>query len=114
MTQEQSKTPEPYKIKFLATASQEVKDIIRDSQREHGTKTAQKIRNDLVTKTKELLASNPYLGRPLCEYPEYEKKGIRRYLPHPHFSILYLLNGSTVEVWHVWDNRRDWTTLFED
>ena len=114
MTQEQSKPPEQLEIKFLITASQEVRDIIRDAQHDYGTKTAQKIGKDLVSKTKELLSDNPCLGRLLYEYPEYEKKGIRRYLPHPHYFILYLLNGNTVEIWHVWNNRRDWTTLFED
>ena len=114
MTQEQNKTLEPFKIKFLATASQEVKDIIRDTLRDYGTKRAQKVREGLVTKAKEFLANNPYHGRPLYEYPEYEKKGVRRYLPHPTYSILYLINENTIEIWHIWDNRRDWTTLFED
>lgn len=114
MAQEQEKKPEPYKIKFLATAAQEVKDIIRDSQRDFGTAAAQKIREDLVTKTKELLSQNPFLGRPLYEYPGYEKKGVRRYLPHQHFSILYIVVNDTVEIWHVWDNRRDWITLTTD
>ena len=113
MTQE-SKQQTQIKIKFLAAAVQEVKEILRDAQREYGTRTAQKIREDLVTKTKELLSNNPYIGLPLYEYPEYEKKGIRRYLHHQHFSILYLVNDNIVEIWHVWDNRRDWTTLFEE
>lgn len=113
MAQELKVTTEQLEVKFLPTAAQEVKEIIRDAQRDYGTKVAQKIREDLVTKTKELLARSPHLGRVLHEYPEYETKGIRRYLPHPHFSILYLVNGKTVEIWHVWDNRRDWTTLFE-
>ena len=102
------------RIKFLATAAKEVKEILRDTQREYGTKYAQNIRESLVTKTKELLTNTPYIGRPLYEYPEYAKKGIRRYLPHQHYSILYLVNDSVVEVWHVWDNRRDWTTLFDE
>ena len=114
MTQEQNQTPEQFNVKYLPTAAQEVKDIIRDAQRDYGTNTAQKIRDDLVTKTKKLLSSNPHLGRPLYEYPEYERKGILRHLPHPHYSILYLVNGKTVEIWHVWDNRRDWTTLLEE
>lgn len=113
MTTETNQNPVHLRVKFLPTASQEVKDIIREAQRDYGTNTAQKIRNDLVTKTKQLLASNPRLGRPLFEYPTYEKKGIRRYFPHQHYSILYLVTDKTVEIWHVWDNRRDWTTLFE-
>lgn len=114
MTTSSTQTPKQFSVKYLATAAQEVKDIIRDAKTYYGVSAAQKIREDLVTKTKESLANNPHLGRPLYEYPEYEKKGIRRYLPHSHYSILYLLNRRTVEIWHVWDNRRDWTTLFED
>lgn len=106
--------PERYKIKFLSTAAQEVKDIIRDCQRDYGNVAAQKIREDLVTRPKELLSQNPFLSRPLYEYPEYEKKGLRRYIPHQHFSLLYIVIDDTVEIWHVWDNRRDWTTLFEN
>ncbi|BBB92259.1 MAG TPA: type II toxin-antitoxin system RelE/ParE family toxin [Methylomusa anaerophila] len=113
MTMEENQSPENLKVKFTPTASQEVKDIIRQLAKE-SPKAAQNVREALVTKTKQVLTLNPFLGRPLYEYPEYEKKGVRRYLPLAHYSILYFVTNDTVEIWHVWDNRRNWTTLFED
>lgn len=110
---ETSEAPQNLKVKFTASASQEVKDIIRQIAKD-SPKAAQSVREELVTKTKLVLAKTPFLGRPLYEYPEYEKKGVRRYLPLPHYSVLYLVTTGTVEIWHVWDNRRNWTTLFED
>ena len=114
MTTHTNLIPKQFQVKYLVTAAQEVKEIIRDIKTFHGATAAQKIRENLVTKTTELLSQSPNLGRILYEYPDYAQKGVRRYLPHPHYSILYLVNGNTVEVWHVFDNRRDWSTLFED
>lgn len=90
-----------------------MKDIIRHLAKE-SPKAPQNVREVLVTKTKQMLTTPPFLGRLLYEYPEYEKKGVRRYLPLVHYSILYFVSNDTVEIWHVWDNRRNWTTLFED
>jgi plasmid stabilization system protein ParE len=101
------------KVKFTSTAAQEVRDIIRHLAKEN-PKAAQNVREALVTKTKQVLTANPFLGRLLYEYPEYEKKGVRRYLPLSYYSILYFVTDDAVEIWHVWDNRRNWTTLFED
>ena len=113
MTTGQNQFKGRLKIKFTLTAAQEVKDIISHLAKEN-PKAAQNLREALVTKTKQILTTNPFAGRLLYEYPEYEKKGVRRYLPLPHYSILYFVTDGTIEIWHVWDNRRNWATLFKE
>lgn len=103
MTTEGNQFPGNLKVKFTPTAAQEVRDIIRHIAKE-SPKAAQHVREALVSKTKEVLTANPFLGRLLSEYPEYEKKGVRCYLPLAHYSILYFVTNDTVEIWHVWDS----------
>lgn len=112
MTEVTNQTTGKYKVKFTITASEELKDIIRYIAQDNKT-AAQKLKDDIISKTKSILGSSPMISRALTEYPELMNKGYRRFLPHPSYSVLYVINGQTVEIMHIWDNRRDWTRLFK-
>lgn len=74
MTVNASKTLEKLKIKFLPTAAQEIKEILREVQRRYGTERAQKARHDLITKMQELLPIILILADHCMSTPNMKKK----------------------------------------
>jgi len=57
--------------------------------------------------TKILLKSNPFLGHPV-----EDMDGIREItISKMPFAFVYRVNGDTIEVLRVWDQRRDRTGL---
>lgn len=112
MTIVNNQTTGKYKVKFTSSAADELKDIIRYIAKDNKT-AAQKMKDDIINKTRSVLGNSPMISRALTEYPEIINRGYRRFLPHPNYSVLYIINGQTVEIMHIWDNRRDWTRLFK-
>ena len=63
-------------------------------------------RQAAVSKDERAFASHPHIGHPIAELD------IREYsIPRTPFSLIYRINGDTIEILRFWDERADRTKL---
>jgi plasmid stabilization system protein ParE len=62
-----------------------------------------------LNKTIGLLRENPYLGRPVPDYPLQQLV-----IPNTPFKIIYRIRGERLEIVRLWDVRRKPTPGFQE
>ncbi len=96
-----------YTIEIAPSAAKDLKEIIRFIAKENPV-AARTLAKSIRDKINTMLSANPYLCTILLDYPALATAGYRRLVAHKHYSVLYVIVGSTVKIMHIWDNRRNW------
>ena len=99
----------PYKLKILAPAREEIREIARLHMELVGAKSARKITAKL-RKSTEHLCDHPYLGVSI-EARDLSQKGYRK-LFSGNYLCFYRLIGDTIFVYHIADGRTAYKRLF--
>ena len=101
---------EVFELKILAPAQNELEDIARLYLALVGSKSAQRI-TDKIYDALEQLTRFPFSGPPVRDM-ELRSLGYRYILADKYVAI-YKLIGKTVFVYHIFDGRSDYPTLFK-
>lgn len=101
---------EKYAIEIAPSAAKDLKEIIRFIAKDNPV-AAQTLANSMRDKINTVLTANPYLCTILLDYPALATAGYRRLVAHKHYSVLYVIVGSSVKIMHIWDNRRNWNLM---
>ena len=98
-----------YAVRVLDPAQGELEEIARLYLSLAGVRSARKI-TDRIFNALEQLARFPLSGSPMRE-PELRSLGYR-FLTAEKYVMIYRLIGDTVFVYHIFDGRSDYPTLF--
>ncbi len=99
-----------YQVKIAPIAAKDLKEIILYINRQNPTAAqnlAHTIRNKIIT----VLGTNPYLCPLVTRFPVLMAAGYRRLVVHKNYTVLFVVLGETVEVRHIWHNKRDFNLL---
>lgn len=99
-----------YQVKIAPVAAKDLKDIILYIKRQNPTAAqnlAHTIRNKIIT----ILGTNPYLCPLVTRFPVLMAAGYRRLVVHKNYTVLFIISDQTVEVRHIWHNKRNFNLL---
>ena len=100
---------EQYKLKILAPAREEIREIARIHMELVGANSARKITTTL-RKSIDHLRDHPYLGVSL-EERDLSQQGYRK-LACGNYLCFYRLTGDTLFVYHIADGRTEYKRIF--
>ena len=98
-----------YEVRILAPAQSELESVARLYLSLAGAASARRI-TDRVFDTLDQLAEFPLSG-PAMREPELRGLGYR-FIGAEKYILIYRLIGNTVFVYHIFDGRSDYPTLF--
>ena len=91
-----------FQVNIAPSAVRDLKDIVKFISRDNPT-AARNLAQAIRGKINIILGTNPNLCPSPNRYPALVSAGYRRLLVHKHYSVLYVVKESTVEVMHIWD-----------
>ena len=99
-----------FQVKIAPVAVKDLKEIILYIKRQNPT-AAQNLAQTIRNKINTVLSTNPYLCPLVTRFPVLMAAGYRRLVVHKNYTVLFIISDQTVEVRHIWHNKRDFNLL---
>lgn len=96
-----------FQVKISPEAAKDLKEIVLYIARQNPT-AAHNLATQIKNKINSILGMNPYLCPIVTKYPDMLAAGYRRLMVHKNYTVLFIIDGQTVEIRHILHNRRDW------